>query len=104
MSPELLQLIIFGIEQAITQAPALAADLKEIFSSGNPSPADFATLRAKVASETYGQLVPDSQLPLPGTETAGDPNANAATQTAANNVAAAASVPAPETIVTPGQP
>jgi hypothetical protein len=63
MNPATLQLVIFGIEEVIQQAPALAADLQKIFANGTPTAADFAALRAKVASESYQQFVPDSGLP-----------------------------------------
>jgi len=63
MSPAVLQLVIFGIEEAIQQTPALVADLQAIFANGAPTAADFAALREKVASESYKQFVPGSQLP-----------------------------------------
>lgn len=68
MSPQLIQLIIFALEAAVQEAPALVADIQNIFASGNPTASDFAALRSKVASESYGQFVPDSQLPLPGSD------------------------------------
>ena len=63
MPPATLTLIIFGIEEAIQQTPALIADLQQIFSNGAPTAADFAALRAKVASESYQQFVPESSIP-----------------------------------------
>lgn len=62
MSPQVAQLIIFGVEEAIAQFPALLSDFQAIFATGTPTAADFAALRAKVASENYGQFVPDSAL------------------------------------------
>jgi hypothetical protein len=63
MPPATLTLVIFGIEEAIQQTPALIADLQNIFANGAPTAADFAALRAKVASESYQQFVPQSGLP-----------------------------------------
>jgi hypothetical protein len=63
MSPAILQLVIFGIEEAVTQAPGLIAELQQIFANGAPTAADFAALRVKVASESYGQFVPGSSIP-----------------------------------------
>lgn len=63
MPPQVLTLVIFGIEEAIQQTPALIADLQQIFASGTPTAAQFAALRAKVASESYQSFVPQSGLP-----------------------------------------
>jgi hypothetical protein len=42
------------IEAIVEGAPALYTDLKSLFSSDTPpTAADFAALRAKVASETF---------------------------------------------------
>jgi hypothetical protein len=62
MNPAMLQLVLFGIEEVIQQAPALAADLQKIFANGTPTAADFAALRAKVASESYQQFVTGTVL------------------------------------------
>ena len=63
MNPATIALIIQLIELAIQEEPALAADLQKLFASGTPTPADFAALRASIASENYGQFVPASALP-----------------------------------------
>ena len=63
MSPAILQLIIFSVEEAIKEAPLLADDLKQLFASSTPTAADFAALRAKVAGESYAKFVPESNLP-----------------------------------------
>ncbi len=63
MNPATIALVVGLIEQAITEAPALAADLQKLFASGQPTAADFAALRASVAAESYGQFVPASSLP-----------------------------------------
>jgi len=51
------------IEFAIQYAPTMIADLQRLFASGNPTPADYAALRAQVSAETYAQFVPGSDLP-----------------------------------------
>lgn len=63
MDPVTIGLVIDGIEAAITEAPAFIADLQALFSSGTPTAADIATLRAKIQSETYAGFVPKSDLP-----------------------------------------
>ena len=63
MNPALAAIIVSLIEQLIIEEPAIAADLQKLFASGNPTPADFAALRAAVAAESYGSFVPNSQLP-----------------------------------------
>lgn len=63
MNPALIQLAILVIEEAMKQGPALVADMKAVFAKGNPTPEDFAALRAKVAAEDYFKFVPQSDLP-----------------------------------------
>jgi len=62
MSPQLLQLIVFAVQQAIQAAPALVADFQTLFAGGAPTDADFDALRAKVSSESYAQFVPQSAI------------------------------------------
>ncbi len=47
--PEIIDLV----EAAVSQAPALITEFKTLFASGAPTPADFATLRAKVMVESF---------------------------------------------------
>ncbi len=63
MPPQLLQLAIFGIEQLITQAPKLYADIAALFSKGQPSAADWQALRDKINEKSYWDYVPQSDLP-----------------------------------------
>jgi hypothetical protein len=63
MPPEIINLAIFGVEEAIKLAPGLATEFQTLFSSGNPTPADFAALRSKIAAESYELFVPSSVLP-----------------------------------------
>lgn len=63
MTPATIALIIQLVEAAITEEPAIAADLQNLFSGGVPTAAQWAALRASIASETYRQFVPASDLP-----------------------------------------
>lgn len=63
MTPATIALIMSLVEEAITQAPALVADLQALFAKGAPTAADFDALRASITAETYGQFVPASSLP-----------------------------------------
>lgn len=63
MTPAAISLIVGLVQEAIANEPALAADFQKLFAGGVPSGADWAALRATVASENYGQFVPASQLP-----------------------------------------
>ena len=62
MSPAMLAIIVQLIEQLITEAPAVYAEFQVIFSKPNPTPADWAALKAKVASESFQSLAPDAPL------------------------------------------
>lgn len=63
MTPAAIIAIIGLVEEVIREEPAIAADIQKLFAGGNPTPEDFAAFRASVAAETYGQFVPDSDLP-----------------------------------------
>lgn len=54
--------IITLVEEAIKLTPDLIAGFQRIFASGNPTPADFAALRAQVLAKTYKDYVPASVL------------------------------------------
>jgi hypothetical protein len=70
MTPTALVLIFSLVEEAIKIAPQVETDLAGIFSTANPTPADWEALRAKVLAKGYFDYVPASQLPLPGTPAA----------------------------------
>ncbi|MGH8023185.1 MAG: hypothetical protein ACRED1_06370 [Limisphaerales bacterium] len=74
MSPALISLIISLVEEAITEAPQIVADLESIFALPNPSPADWEALRQKVLAKSYADYVPASAL-APGTAVAESPAA-----------------------------
>ena len=56
----MLSLIFSLIEEAIKIEPALAAELSAIFSKPNPTPDDWAALRAKVLGESFEQIAPEA--------------------------------------------
>ena len=51
MTPALIATILSLVETAINQEPAIAAALKDIFSKADPTPADWAAVRAAVLAE-----------------------------------------------------
>lgn len=63
MNPAAIAAIISLVETIIQEEPAIAADLQKLFAKGVPTPDDFASLRALVEAETYGEFVPASDLP-----------------------------------------
>lgn len=74
MPPATLSLIFFIIEEAIKLEPGIATELKGLFSAGEVTPDLLASLRAKIAAETYesfapaipaGDTVPVTVLPDP---------------------------------------
>ena len=69
MSPALIALIIQMVQEAVTLAPGIVADLQTIFNNPNPTPADWEALRAKVLAKTYADYVPASAL-APGSPAA----------------------------------
>ncbi len=58
----MLQIILFGLQEAVKAAPGIVNDIGEILSHDNPTPADWDALRVKVASKDYFDYVPDSKL------------------------------------------
>ena len=62
MTPAMLSLIISLVEEAIAVEPKLAAELQTLFSTANPTPADWETLKAKVQGESFATLAPDAPL------------------------------------------
>jgi len=64
MSAAALQLAFFIVEEAIKEGPALYADLQKLCAKADPTAADWAELRAKVAAKTYFDYVPNTALPI----------------------------------------
>ncbi len=66
MNPQMLQLILFGVQEAIKAAPELVGEFEDLFNGDAPTDAEFDALRQKISGETYLQFVPQSQI-KPGT-------------------------------------
>ena len=94
MPPEALSLALLLIEEGIKEEPALAAELRNLFSAGDPTPADWAGLRIRVACKAYHDYVPQSALPVAVPPVVLPVQAPAAAPTPA-------STPAPQTTSTP---
>lgn len=62
MPPQALSLALFILEAAIKDAPALAAELKVLFTKTDPTPDDWAALHLRVAAKTYRDYVPATAL------------------------------------------
>lgn len=62
MGAELIPLVIFGLQEAIKYAPALAEEIRVLLSKGDPTPEDWLALQQKYATKTYEQYVPESGL------------------------------------------
>jgi hypothetical protein len=52
MNPALIAAVLSLVEEAISQEPAIAAALQNIFSKPNPTPEDWAAVRAAVLAAT----------------------------------------------------
>lgn len=63
MSPQLVQVIIFALGEAIKAYPQIAADVSALLSKESVTAADWQALHDKVASQDYFAFVPGSSLP-----------------------------------------
>ena len=63
MTPAAIALIVQLLQLAITEEPAIQAQLTALFAKANPTPADWEALRTTVLAKSYAQLVPDTKLP-----------------------------------------
>jgi hypothetical protein len=90
MNPQLIALIIQLVELAIQEEPAIALELHDIFSTPNPSAADWQALREKVLGESFESLAPNAAANLPA-----DPPAPEVTMPAEPAGAASQPKPAP---------
>jgi hypothetical protein len=61
----MLALIFSMVEEAIKLEPALALELHNLFSTPNPTAADWLALREKVLGETFEALAPAAAANLP---------------------------------------
>ena len=91
MPPAALSLAFFIIEEGIKLEPGIAAACKALFAKADPTPDDWAALRAKITAKSYDDYIaaaaPPTFAPLP-TELA---PAAAPTTTALPSVAPAGS-------------
>lgn len=62
MSPATLALLVSLVEDLITEAPAVYAELQSIFYKPNPTSADWEALRTKVLGESFASLAPDAPV------------------------------------------
>jgi hypothetical protein len=62
MPPAVLALVFSLVEEAVKITPGLVTAFQDIFSKSNPTPDDWAALRAKVLAGSYADYVPDSDL------------------------------------------
>jgi hypothetical protein len=63
MDATLIQLLLFALGEAVKMCPQLKSDIQAILAKDNPTPADWAALRAKIAASDYFTYVPASSLP-----------------------------------------
>lgn len=63
MPPQLLSLIIFGVQQLIAHAPEIAAEISALLTKTEPTADDWKALHDKVAAKSYRDYVPASALP-----------------------------------------
>ncbi len=72
MGPEAISLAVFIIQEAVKNEPAIADAIRSLFNKADPTPDDWAALRAKVQGKSYADYVPDSALAAaaPGAVTA----------------------------------
>ena len=55
--------ILSIVSFAISEEPAVASLIAELFHGTPPTSADWEAVRAKIASESYAALVPNSKIP-----------------------------------------
>ena len=64
MSPALVaQLVIAGLQLLAKEAPSFITSIRAIMNKEDPTPADWAALKAELEADTYEKLVPASRLP-----------------------------------------
>jgi hypothetical protein len=62
MNKPLAEIFVFVLQQIITHAPGLIADLKALFQKEDVTVADLQALRDRIAAESYEGQVPHSRL------------------------------------------
>ena len=63
MQQSLLQLAIFAAEQLIKHAPELFSAFRDLITRQDVTVEELQAERMRIASQTYEQLVPHTQLP-----------------------------------------
>lgn len=63
MDPIEISAVLTLLEAAVTKAPQIVQDVKDLFAKPDPTRADWQALRDKVNSKGYFDYVPDSSLP-----------------------------------------
>lgn len=63
MPTDAISLALFIIEEGIKHEPEIQAIIVSFFSKKDPTPEDWAALRAAVVAMNYRTLVPHTQLP-----------------------------------------
>jgi DNA polymerase III subunit gamma/tau len=104
MPPQALSLVFFLLEEAIKNEPAIADEVRSLLNKADPTPEDWALLRANVRDKTYAQYVPASALaaaPTPPPATPAPEPAPAPVLTVLPEAAAVPPASAPDPTPTP---
>jgi len=59
---KIVQYVILGVEEAVKIVPGLIDDLRKLFAKPDPTPQDWADLRAKIAAKQYSDYVNPDDL------------------------------------------
>jgi hypothetical protein len=62
MPPESLQLALFILQEFIKNEPAIAGEIKSLFTKADPTPNDWHALRARILARSYESFVPATAL------------------------------------------
>lgn len=62
MSQQAIALALFILEEAIKREPELAAAVRDMLKKSDPTPEEWAALRARVMAQDYAAYVPESAL------------------------------------------
>jgi len=63
MDPIEISAILTLLEAAVTKAPQIVQDVKDLFAKPDPTPEDWQALRQTILAKKYSDYVPDSSLP-----------------------------------------
>ena len=62
MNPAVIALIMGLVEMAIKYEPVIQKELSDILSKKDPTPEDWAALKARVLATPFESLAPDAKL------------------------------------------